>query len=79
MATDGPIFNKFRVNRTDGTDYPGAKHYGCDYFVLDLTHDPAARPAVLAYADAVEPTHPKLAADIRRRWALRIENAEAAS
>jgi hypothetical protein len=68
MSADGPIYGKFYVRRTDGTDAPGAKHDGCDYFVLDLTHDPAARPAVLAYADAIEPTHPTLASDIRRRW-----------
>lgn len=70
MSADGPIFGKFIVRRTDGTDAVGLKHDGCDYFVLDLDHDPAAKPAVLAYANAVEATHPVLAADIRGRWAL---------
>lgn len=68
MSADSPIYHKFNVSRTDGTDQPGGKHDGCAYFVLDLTHDPAAKHAVLAYADAVEATHPVLAADIRARY-----------
>lgn len=69
MSTDGPIFDKFHVIRTDSTDGPGGKHDGCEYFVLDLTHDPYAEPAIMAYADACEITHPTLAADIRDRYA----------
>ena len=45
---------KFNVTRIDGKDAPGEKHHGCDYFVLDLTHDPHAIPAILAYADSCE-------------------------
>src|ERR1043166_8738506 len=41
---------KFVVLRKDGTDAPGGKHDGCQYFVLDVTHDPHARPALRAYA-----------------------------
>ena len=67
MSADGPIFNKFRVERTDGKSAPGEKHDGCFYFVLDLDHDPHARPAIAAYADACERTHPTLAADLRKR------------
>lgn len=68
MSADGPIYGKFHVVRADGRDGPGDKHDGCDYFVLDLSHDPAAQPAVMAYADAVEATHPRLAASIRLQW-----------
>ena len=46
------LYRKFEVLRTDGTDAPGEKHFGCDYFVLDLTHDPLAIPALRAYAFA---------------------------
>jgi hypothetical protein len=70
---DGPILSepsKFYVLRNDGSSEPGQKHDGCDYFVLDLTHDPYARPAARAYADACEKTHPQLAADMRRKYVL---------
>lgn len=41
---------KFVVLRKDGTDAPGRKHDGCQYFVLDVTHDPHAVPALQSYA-----------------------------
>lgn len=59
------LYEKFRVTRLDGTDGPGGKHEGCRYFVLDLTHDPFAFPAIRAYARACEATLPVLAADLR--------------
>lgn len=59
------LYNKFRVERTDGTSKPGGKHHGCDYFVLDVTHDPFAIPALSAYAEACEKEYPLLADDIR--------------
>ena len=68
MTTDGPVFEKFSVVRTDGESAEGGRHFGCAYWVLDVTHDPAALPALAAYADAVEATHPMLAADIRSRY-----------
>ena len=46
------IYQKYRVERVDGRDRPGHKHEGCALFVLDLTHDPAARAAAIAYARA---------------------------
>lgn len=65
------MFSKFEVYRTDRSDAgPGCKHYGCDYFVLDTTHDQHAKAALTAYADAVESTHPELAADMRARYSL---------
>ena len=43
------LYGKFIINRTDGTDKEGSKHHNCAYFVLDLTHDPHAIPALEAY------------------------------
>lgn len=67
------LYKKFRVERVDGTDAPGGKHDGCRYFVLDLTHDPYAMPAIRAYARAAAKYYPALAADLRR-----IANGEVA-
>jgi len=64
------LFRKFDVRRTDGSDGPGGKHEGCEYFVLDVRHDAHARAALAAYADACEVTHPALAADMRARYSL---------
>lgn len=64
------IYDKFRIERTDGKSRPGRKHDGCTYFVLDITHDPFAVPALLAYADSCEAEYPELAADCRR-WVAR--------
>lgn len=58
------IYNKFNVTRTDGMDFPGGKHDGCEYFVLDLTHDPFAQAAIVAYAEACEAEYPALARDL---------------
>ncbi len=63
------LFRKFNVTRVDGQDETVLdKHYNCAYFVLDLTHDPAALPALAAYADAVDATHPYLARDLRIKY-----------
>lgn len=60
------LYEKFRVERTDGKSAPGEKHSGCRYFVLDLDHDPHAAPALKAYAESCESEYPNLAADLRR-------------
>ena len=60
------LYGKFSVGRTDGTDAPGKKHDGCEYFVLDLTHDDYAIPALIAYAKACRKEYPALAADLDR-------------
>lgn len=60
------IWAKFVVVRTDGQSEEGQFHHGCAYFPLDLTHDPHAIPAVLAYADSCERDNPNLAEDLRR-------------
>ena len=59
------LYRKFDVRRTDGSDAPGGKHHGCEYFVLDVQHDPHALPAITAYANSVERSHPHLAKDLR--------------
>ena len=59
------LYAKYRITRTDGQSAPGKKHDGCHYFVLDLTHDKHAAPALRAYADSCEAEHPALARDLR--------------
>lgn len=66
------LFLKFEVRRTDGSSQPGGKHEGCEYFVLDVDHDPLARVALQAYADACDATHPQLSQDLRRRYGLTV-------
>lgn len=62
------LHGKFIVERSDGSSAPGGKHHGCEYFVLDMTHDPHAVAAVAAYADSCRDTKPELAADLVARW-----------
>ena len=57
-------YRKFRVERIEGDP---EKHLDCDYFVLDLTHDPMARFSALDYARQCEYTDPQLASDIRAK------------
>lgn len=59
------LYKKYRVERTDGSSAPGGKHEFCQHYVLDLVHDPYAKPAILAYAQACSRTHPMLAQDLR--------------
>ena len=61
------LSDKFEVHRKDGTDAPGGKHHGCQYFVLDVTHDPHARAALAAYAQSCRAEYPLLAEDIERK------------
>ena len=72
------LYEKFRVERTDGTSAPGKKHAGCGYFVLDTTHDPFALPALRVYADACRSTDRPLAEDLDRLIAKREAEIEAA-
>jgi hypothetical protein len=70
------LFRKFDVRRTDGSDAPGGKHDGCSYFVLDVDHDPHAKPALTAYAEAVRATHPLLADDMVTKYGLAQAQAQ---
>jgi hypothetical protein len=58
------LFAKFRVERLTPSSR-GIDHTGCRYFVLDITHDPHALPAALAYADSCEAEYPQLARGLR--------------
>jgi hypothetical protein len=58
------LFHKFDVRRVDGSDALGGKHDGCNYFVLDLTHDKHAIPALRAYAKSCKAEYPHLAHDL---------------
>jgi hypothetical protein len=61
------LYKKYQVNRTNGSSAPGQKHDGCEYFVLDLTHDKYSCYALYAYADACEENYPQLAVDLREK------------
>ena len=58
------LYDKFIVHRKDSGDAFGGKHENCDYFVLDLSHDPHAIPALKAYADSCRSEYPLLAGDL---------------
>lgn len=62
------MFRKFNVSRVDGSDAPGGKHSGCEYFVLDLDHDVHAPAALRAYAQACKDTHPTLSQELIARF-----------
>ncbi len=64
------LYGKFLVERIDGRSAPGKKHHGCDYFVLDLTHDEFAKAALVAYAFACRKKYPKLSEDLFEKVGL---------
>lgn len=59
------IYHKFNVTRTDGSSEPGGKHHECDYFVLDVNHDPHAKTVLLAYSLSCKADYPLLSQDVR--------------
>lgn len=59
-------YAKFKVERLDPE--AAARHVGCDHFVLDLTHDPLAIPAIETYRRAAMAAgYRKLAEDLEDR------------
>ena len=62
---DRGLYKKYYVSRVDGRDKRGEKHYDCDYFVLDLFHDPHAVAALFAYIGSCQNEYPKLAEDLK--------------
>ncbi len=64
MPKDRGLINKYTVYRRDGRDKQGDKHRNCRYFVLDVSHDRFAIPALTAYANACLASKPKLAEDL---------------
>lgn len=68
-TTEG-LHQKYEVRRKDGKDAAGEKHAGCEYFVLDVTHDPHSQEALKAYALACAESNPFLAIDIVEKLVL---------
>lgn len=64
---DRGLFGKFFVCRADGRDKPGQKHFGSEYFVLDMTGDPHAYRALRAYAASCSSEFPVLSADLTEK------------
>jgi hypothetical protein len=67
------IYQKFNVTRTDGKDAPGGKHEGDEYFVLNLTTDKHAIPAIATYAESCAADYPALAADLREKISATVK------
>jgi hypothetical protein len=70
------VYHKFNVSRTDGRDQLGGDRHGAEYFVLDVTHDKFAKPALAAYAAACRNDYPALADDMARRYGIAQQQAE---
>ncbi len=68
------LYEKFKVERTDGKSAPGEKHDRCDYFVLDVSCDPHAVRALMAYAESCKDEYPLLARDVRTKAQLHCEH-----
>ena len=69
------LYGKFcPVERTDGQSKEGEKHFGCEYFILDLTHDPHAIPAIQEYINSCSAEFPQLAKDLTDRYLHDKEN-----
>ena len=82
MPSDCPVsdrerglYDKFRLERLDGKSAAGEKHDGCEYFVLDLTHDPHAIDALIAYAESCAEGYPVLSSDLNRKAQLLMQIA----
>jgi len=67
------LYHKFNISRTDGTDAPGGKHFGDEYFVLNLTTDKHTIPAIAAYAESCADEYPLLASDLRAKVAATVK------
>jgi hypothetical protein len=70
------LYEKFIVLRSDERDAPGQKHHGCKYFVLDLTCDPHAIPAIRAYAESCRQDGYGVLADDLEARAKRLESGD---
>lgn len=60
--------DKYLVFRTDGRDREDEKHANCEYFVIDLTHDPFAQDVIQFYIHLCEHEYPEAANDITERY-----------
>lgn len=64
---DKGLYNKYDVQRNDGRSKKGQKHFECEYFVLDLTHDLHAASAITAYANSCAEEFPALVDDLLKK------------
>lgn len=62
------LYNKFTVIRNDGQSEPGRKHFGCSYFVLDMSHDDFAMETIQTYMRACKKEYPKLYEGLRDKY-----------
>lgn len=58
------LYQRYVVQRLDGSSVEGGKHHACRFYVLDASHDPFAAPALRAYAEACRAQYPALAHDL---------------
>lgn len=70
------LYKKYKVERTDGTDQIGEKHFGCWHYVLDINHDPYALPALAAYAEACKNEYPLLSKDLEQLVRIKKQEME---
>lgn len=61
---DRGFYQKYFVERVDGSSLPGGEHHRCVHFVLDIEHDPFAHPALEAYITACADSLPRLSSDL---------------
>lgn len=77
MDEDRGLYSKYRAFKIDGVEEimvgvpirvagVQVEEVSAPFFLLKF-HDPFARIAIRAYADACEAEYPKLAADLRKR------------
>lgn len=66
MSDQQGLYDKFAVVRKDGK----VKHRYCDYFVLDMSHDPHAKKAMVSYVASLERAgdHPLLAQELTDKY-----------
>ena len=61
------LYEKYIVHRRDGRSLVDEKHDGCEYFVLDLTHDRHCVDALRAYAESCQTDFLLLSQDLFKR------------
>ena len=76
MSDSRGVYEKFRVERTDGKSEPGQKHAKCRYFVLDIDHDKHAAAALKAYAEDCKDERPELAIDLLHTLVTSVDEFE---
>lgn len=68
MSDKRGLHGKFIIARRDNKHLLGQKHHGCDYFVLDLTHDQHGIQVVRYYATLCREDRPQLSQEIFEKY-----------